>query len=138
MNTSKRNTILSTIISVTLVTLSANYLSPTRRSESRIKKELEKYNQSLPSSFDEVTCLDSVTMPTFRILNYYITANVMKDEVDIESIKQNILPNILSNIKNSSSLKELRNKHFTWNYIFNDIDGIVFYEYIITPEMYLN
>lgn len=130
--------LLSTIITVTIVTLSVNYFRPKGLSESSIKKELEKYNQSLPSSIDEFSCLDSITMPTFKVLNYNVTVNVLKDEVDFESVKQNILPNILSNIKNNPSLKELRKNNFTWNYIFNDIDGIVFYEYIITPEMYLN
>ncbi|GAB6120541.1 hypothetical protein [Dysgonomonas termitidis] len=104
--------------------------------ESALKEEMDKYNKQLPQKLDAYSVLDSVSMPSSMIVNYHITVDVLKEEVDYDSVKENIVPNLLNNAKNEAGLHSFRKMKITLLYKYYDNNGDIFFEYAITPEMY--
>lgn len=104
--------------------------------ESVLRKEMEKYNNQLPQKLDAYSVLDSVSMPSSLVVNYHITVDVLKEEVDYDSVNENIVPNLLNNAKNEEGLRSFRKMKVTLLYKYYDNNGDMFFEYAITPDMY--
>lgn len=105
-------------------------------SESALKKEVEKFNKELPQQLDEITRIDSISLPSDKILIYYLTVDVPKDEISPDYMKESVAPNILNIIRTEPNLDIFRKRETTWYYKYYDNRGSMFFEYVITPEMY--
>lgn len=133
----KAGRLIGTVITVAIVVFAVNFFTKqTNNPETRVKKEIEKYNKELPQPFDENTRIDSLTMPEYKILVYHYTVDIEKEKADYESIKGYIDPQMLLTVKVEPALGYLRKEQFTWKYLFYDRNGELFYEYIVTPDMY--
>lgn len=127
--------LISVAISVAVMTIGVN-LATNRNSADDFDKALEVFNKKLPQELDEYTRLDSIGSPSEKTLIYNITVNIDKEEADFESIKEYVHSNILENIKSGKELRKFREAGFTWQYRYNDKNGVFFHEFIVTPDMY--
>lgn len=67
----------------------------------------------------------------------HVTAiGMVKEEANLDTIKKYIEPGLLQNIRTNSQLKPARSGKITFIYLFRDMNGEIFYEYTITPDMY--
>lgn len=130
--------ILGTIMTVTCVTIAVNLFTPkSTLSDKDLEKEIKRVNkEELPMPLDELMRLDSIKILSPKVLTYYVTANILKEEAEDDAMREYLHPNILDNIKNNKALEVYRNSNITWNYRFNDNDGVFFHEYTVTPQMY--
>lgn len=109
-----------------------NYLS-----DKDLLKEVQKGNSLCPIEVDEFVRIDSFSMPKSKTFMQYGTAiGVFKEEVNLDTVRKYIEPSLLENVKTNPQLRHARKSKITFIYSFNDMNGEVFYEYIVTPEMY--
>jgi hypothetical protein len=59
-----------------------------------------------------------------------------KDEVDMNSVKENVYPGVLANVVNNPDLKVLRDNKVTFVYNYIDKNGIFVCQYKVHPGMY--
>lgn len=104
--------------------------------EQGIKDGIVSYSKTLPQRIDEITILDSLSMPSDKVLNYYYTVGISKEEANYTSIEDNVNSAILTNIKTSAELEPLRSLGYTWHYLYYDRNGNLFHDYIVSPDMY--
>lgn len=130
--------ILSTIITVTCVTIAVNaFTYKNTLSDEDIKREIERINKDeLPIELNESMRLDSIIISLPKVLCYYVTADVFKEEVEYDAMEEYLHPILLEDIKTNKELIKYRNSNVTWKYRFNDKNGAFFHEYTITPQGY--
>jgi len=106
-------------------------------SDKGLLKEVEKGNKICPIVFDDIMRIDSFSMPQSKTFMMHITGiDMVKEEANYDTIRKYIDPNLLENIRTNPQLKSARNSKITFVHTFNDMNGEVFYEYIVTPDMY--
>jgi len=109
-----------------------NYLS-----DKDLLKEVQQGNSICPIMVDEFTRIDSFSMPKSKTFMQHGTAiGIVKEEANLDTIRKYIESSLLENTRTNPQLKPARNSKVTFIYSFNDMNGEVFYEYIVTPEMY--
>lgn len=133
-----KKSIISTVITVACITIAVNLFTPkSTLSDKDLEKEIKRVNkEELPMPLDEFMRLDSIKILSPKVLTYYVTANILKEEAEDDAMREYLHPNILANIKNNKTLEVYRNSNITWNYRFNDSIGVFFHEYTVTPQMY--
>lgn len=90
-----------------------------------LKEVADTMNKSCPMTIDESTRLDNVTTLPSRTLQYnYTLVNNVKDELDIDTIKDYLKTNILNQIKTNPQLKIFRDKKVNLNYSYSDKTGV--------------
>ena len=134
----KRNASIGAVIGlcismiVTSLFTQNNYLS-----DKKLLKEVHKGNKECPIVFGEILSIDSFSMPKSKTFMMHITGiDMVKEEANYDTIRKYIDPNLLENIRTNPMLKSARNSKITFVHAFNDMNGEVFYEYIVTPDMY--
>jgi len=134
----KRNTLISTVVGICVsMIVSSLFLPNNHLSDKDLLKEVEKGNKLCPIAVDEFTRIDSFSMPESKTFMLHGTAiGITKEEANLDTIKKYIEPGLLENTRTNSQLKSARNSKITFIYVFNDMNGEVFYKYIVTPDMY--
>ena len=123
---------VSIAMAITSLFTQSNYLS-----DKDLLKEVQKGNSICPIIVDEFTRIDSFSMPKSKTFMQHGTAiGIVKEEANLDTIRKYIEPSLLENTRTNPQLKPARNSKVTFIYSFNDMNGEVFYEYIVTPEMY--
>ncbi|MDR1501900.1 MAG: hypothetical protein LBT43_05535 [Prevotella sp.] len=84
---------------------------------------------------DEFMRLDSIKILSSKVLTYYVTANILKEEAEDDAMREYLHPDILDNIKNNKALEVYRNSNITWNYRFNDSIGVFLRIYSYTANV---
>ena len=104
-----------------------------------LNQTVEELNKITPLKVDEFTRLDSVSSFKRKSLTYYYTLlQVSKSEVNIDSIKNYLKPNIIKSVKNSNELKVYKTNNISMNYIYYDLNGEFMIAIEVTPELYKN
>lgn len=102
-----------------------------------LNQTVEELNKITPLKIDEFTRLDSVSSFKRKSLTYYYTLlQVNKSEVNIDSIKNYLKPNIIKSVKNSNELKVYKKNNISMNYLYYDLNGEFITAIEVTPELY--
>lgn len=102
-----------------------------------LNQTVEELNKITPLKVDEFTRLDSISSFKRKSLTYYYTLlQVNKSEVNIDSIKNYLKPNIIKSVKNSNELKVYKKNNISMNYLYYDLNGEFITAIEVTPELY--
>ena len=102
-----------------------------------LNQTVEELNKITPLKIDEFTRLDSVSSFKRKSLTYYYTLlQVNKSEVNIDSIKNYLKPNIIKSVKNSNELKVYKKNNISMNYLYYDLNGEFITAIEVNPELY--
>lgn len=102
-----------------------------------LHQTVEELNKITPLKIDEFTRLDSVSSFKTKSLTYYYTLlQVNKSEVNIDSIKNYLKPNIIKSVKNSNELKVYKKNYISMNYLYYDLNGEFITAIEVNPELY--
>lgn len=86
---------------------------------------------------DEFVTLDSITQIDAKTVQYNHTlVQFTKAEVNLDTVNKYIFSAVLENIKTNPDLKQFRENNVSFNYLYNDKEGIFIYTYKVNPEMY--
>ncbi|MFN3968940.1 hypothetical protein [Flavobacterium sp.] len=97
----------------------------------------ENMNRGCPFQVDEITVLVNVKALPNKTLQYkYKLNDITKAEINLDTIKKYVFPNLLKNIKENPEGKSLRYKQVTIKYNYSDKNGEHVTEYVVTPDMY--
>jgi hypothetical protein len=134
----RRNASIGAVVGVCIaMAVSSLFTQKNYLSDKDLLKEVQKGNSICPIMVDEFTRIDSFSMPKSKAFMQHGTAiGIVKEEANLDTIRKYIESSLLENTKINPQLKSARNSKVTFIYSFNDMNGEVFYEYIVTPEMY--
>jgi len=86
---------------------------------------------------DQYTRLDNaMALPNNSFQYNYTLINIDKSEVNLDTVKKYIEPNIINNVKTNPDLKIYRENKTTMIYNYRDKNGIFVVRIAVTPEMY--
>jgi hypothetical protein len=98
---------------------------------------VKKVNENCPMMVDQYTRLDSASVISQNAMQYnYTLINTALEEVNQDTVKKYVFPEIIQNVKTSPDLKALRNLKTTLIYSYRDKNGLAILKFPITPEMY--
>ena len=134
----RRNASIGAVVGVSIaMAVSSLFTQNNYLSDKDLLKEVQKGNSMCPIMVDEFTRIDSFSMPKSKTFMQHGTAiGIVKEEANLDTIRKYIETSLLDNTRTNPQLKPARNSKVTFIYSFNDMNGEVFYEYIVTPEMY--
>lgn len=105
--------------------------------EKEFSKNIFKMNKNCPMVVDEFVTLDSITQIDAKTVQYNHTlVQFTKAEVNLDTVNKYIFSAVLENIKTNPDLKQFRENNVSFNYLYNDKEGIFIYTYKVNPEMY--
>jgi len=97
----------------------------------------ENINRGCPFQVDQITVLVNVkALPKKTIQYNYELNDVTKAEINIDTVKKYVFPNLLRNTKENPEGQLLRDKQVTFKYNYSDKNGEHVMEYVVTPDMY--
>jgi hypothetical protein len=134
----RRNASIGAVVGVGIaMAVSSLFTQRNYLSDKDLLKEVQNGNSICPIMVDEFTRIDSFSMPKSKTFMQHGTAiGIVKEEANLDTIRKYIESSLLENTRTNPQLKPARNSKVTFIYSFNDMNGEVFYEYIVTPEMY--
>ena len=104
--------------------------------DKKFNEMIESLNKTTPVLFDDIR-MDSVTSPGNRQIKYnYTLIYLEKEETDPQSIKENIEPAIIYDVKTKPDLKLFRDNDVTFIYSYFDKNGVLVHTLTITPDVY--
>jgi uncharacterized membrane protein YvbJ len=97
----------------------------------------ENMNRGCPFQVDQITVLVNVkALPKKTIQYNYELNDITKAEINIDTVKKYVFPNLLKNTKENPEGQSLRDKQVTFKYNYSDKNGEHVMEYVVTPNMY--
>ncbi|MFN3752947.1 hypothetical protein [Flavobacterium sp.] len=97
----------------------------------------ENMNRGCPFQVDEITVLVNVkALPKKTIQYNYELNDITKAEINLDTVKKYVFPNLLKNTKENPEGQSLRDKQVTFKYNYSDKNGEHVMEYVVTPNMY--
>ena len=86
---------------------------------------------------DKYSRLDNVVVLSNNAFQYnYTLVNINKSEVNLDSVKKNVIPAIVQNVKINPDLKVYRDHKTTMIYCYHDKKGLFILKFPVTPAMY--
>ena len=120
---------------MTMFFITQYFLNPSV--EKQLIKNVNEINKTCPLKVDQNTTLKSVAALPNRTVKYnYILIGVTKSEVNLDTVKKYVFPNLLQNVKNNPGMKIFKDNNVTIIYNYSDKNEENITEYIIKPEMY--
>lgn len=103
----------------------------------RLYNTVTTINEKCPKMLDSETRIDGVEYKEPNTLLYkYTLVNVLKQNVDTHQFYLALWPGLLSTIKVSAEMKELRENNTLVQYAYNDKLNNPIYTFTIKPENY--
>ena len=94
-------------------------------------------NKSCPFMVDESTRLDNAVAMPGKVFQYnYTLLQVSKEELDIDTLKKYLEPDVINSVRTSPDLKPFRDNEVTMSYSYKDKAGVFVYKFSVTPDMY--
>ncbi len=137
---SQKNSYLQPIL-IFVVCFAAAYFGTRYFMKPSLDKELQgiatELNKKCPMKVDEYTTLNKVQTFPGKIIQYnYALTEMTKAEVNLDTVKKYIFPELLKNAKENPQMKSFRDNDVTVKYNYTDKNGVFVTEYVIKPEMY--
>ncbi len=102
-----------------------------------LMKTASEINKSCPIMVDQFTRLDNAVALSNDTFQYnYSIVNDEKAEINLDTAKKYIEPELLNRVKTDPDLKYFRDNKITMVYKYRDKNGVFVVKYTITPEMY--
>lgn len=96
-----------------------------------------QYDKTCPVMITPDVRLEGVEVLPEKVIHYrYTLINVLKEEVNVDTLAMKAAPEIVANVKSAPDLKLYRNLGATFSYTYNDRLGIFIWRLDVTPEMY--
>ena len=129
--------IIGIVVFVALVAGAIFFFANFSMFDKAIATASEEINKSCPMMLDDETRLDNTEALPDKTLKYnYTLVNMEKADLNIDTLKKYLEPNILSNAKTSPELQIFRTLKATLVYHYIDKNGEFVHEYSVTPDMY--
>ena len=107
--------------------------------ESVLKNAALELNKQTPMQIDQYSRLDSAsTIGKTNFVYHYTLNDIVKSEVNIDTVDKYIRPNIIENVKSNPDLKVFRDNNVTLDYKYYDKNGEFALDVSVTPELYRN
>lgn len=105
--------------------------------EKAIEEEIAVINSECPKMLDSETRLEKVELlPPLRIAYYFSLVNVYRQNVDTQLFRRNLWPGLLSAVRTSPELENLRDNRMRFEYVYLDKAKQLIYTFSIRPEHY--
>lgn len=102
-----------------------------------LETAVNEVNKNCPVMVDEYTRLDSASLVSDHEMQYnYTLINTELEEVNQDTVKKYVMPEIINNVKTSPDLKAFRDLKTTLIYSYRDKNGLAILKIPVTPEMY--
>lgn len=102
-----------------------------------LEKAISEVNKNCPVMVDEYTRLDSASVISDNSMQYnYTLINTELAQVNQDTVKKYVFPEIINNVKTSPDLKVFRDLKTTFIYSYRDKNGLAILKFPVTPEMY--
>lgn len=106
--------------------------------EKAMQEEVAAINSECPKQIDSETSLEKVeVLPDKRIVYHFCLVNVYRQNVDTQLFRRNLWPGLLSAVRNSPELEQLREHRMQFDYIYLDKAKELIYTFKIGPGQYL-
>ncbi|MGE5427106.1 MAG: hypothetical protein ACM3O8_04360 [Methylococcaceae bacterium] len=139
----RRNLIIGFVVAFTVIGL----MSATVLSMQKIIKPLftgkiletavSEVNKGCPMMIDQYTRLDSASVISDNSLQYnYTLINTELSEINQDTVKKYLFPEIINNVKTSPEMKVYRDLKTTFIYSYRDKNGLAILKFPVTPDMY--
>ncbi len=130
---------LAVFVITSMLTLSSCGLGGVKSAaiQTTLKKVAEEVNKSCPMTVDSETRLDNTLFKPESTLQYnYTLVNYEKADLNVDTLINNMRPNILNLIKTNPDLESLRKLDVTFEYSYRDKSGASVCQIVITPDDY--
>lgn len=95
-------------------------------------------NKSCPIMIDSETRLDNAISLPNNVFQYnYTLINMLKKNIDIKSIKNQLEPSVINFVKTNPDMEIQRNNKTTINYYYKDKSGVYLFTISVSPDKYL-
>jgi hypothetical protein len=126
-----------TLLKPSVDTLNPSVDSINQPIDAELSMIAENINRGCPFQVDQITVLVNVkALPKKTIQYNYELNDVTKAEINIDTVKKYVFPNLLRNTKENPEGQLLRDKQVTFKYNYSDKNGEHVMEYVVTPDMY--
>lgn len=139
----RKNLIIGLVVAFTVVgIMSATVLSMQKAIKpfftgKILDTAVSEVNKGCPVMVDQYTRLDSASVVAENSMQYnYTLINTELGEVNQDTIKKYLFPEIINNVKNSPEMKVFRDFKTTFIYSYRDKNGLAIVKFQVTPEMY--
>ncbi len=137
----KRNKIVGTIVGIIVFGLSyfavQQIFFKTNTFDKAMMEAASELNKACPIMVDQDTRLDNAVALPDNIFQYnYTLVNLDKSEVNIDTVKKYIEPEIINNVKTNPDLKTYRENKVTMAYNYKDKNGVFVLKISVTPDLY--
>ena len=100
-------------------------------------KAASEINESCPIMVDEATRLDNaIALPDNSFQYNYTLVDMVKSEINLDSFKKELEPNLINFVKTDPNLKINRENKITMIYNYRDKNGEFLIKFLITPDLY--
>ena len=87
---------------------------------------------------DSETRLDNAISLPNNVFQYnYTLINMLKKNIDIKSIKNQLEPSVINFVKTNPDMEIQRNNKTTINYYYKDKSGVYLFTISVSPDKYL-
>lgn len=137
----KRNRTVGTIVGIIVFGLSyfavQQIFFKTNTFDKAMMEAASELNKACPIMVDQDTRLDNAVALPDNIFQYnYTLVNLDKSEVNIDTVKKYIEPEIINNVKTNPDLKAYRENKVTMAYNYKDKNGVFVLKISVTPDLY--
>ncbi|ABQ06763.1 zinc ribbon domain-containing protein [Flavobacterium johnsoniae] len=96
-----------------------------------------EFNKTCPMSVDQYTTLKNISVLPDKTIQYnYVLVGITKEQVQVDTVKKYIFPQVLQYAKTHPDMKFFRDNDITLNYSYADKTGAFITKYTVTPQMY--
>lgn len=97
----------------------------------------KQFDKQCPMMINQDVRLEGVEVLSGKVVQYkYTLINVLKEEVNTDTLALNAAPEIIKGVKQDPQLSLFRNLDATLSYLYNDRLGIFVWKFDVTPAMY--
>src|SRR4051812_13909263 len=102
--------------------------------QSKLKGIVDEANKNYPAMVDSETKIENIVVKGNNTLRYnYTLVNVLRQNVDTFQFRRAMWPGIISMIKLSPDMKQLRESGTTFEYFYSDKNKIGIYTFTVMP-----
>jgi len=128
--------IISAVIAIS-VALTFYFSSEKTSENTQITELVDKYNKNCPLKIQEVIRLDSVTLPSEKVIQYNLTlVNVEKETSELDLIGKEIGKSIITTAKANPGLEVFRENDYTLIYKYSDKNKKFMFDVKAEPDQY--
>lgn len=139
----KRNLIIGLVVAFTVISLVTatifgmqNIIKPFFTGKV-METAVKEVNKNCPMMVDQYTRLDSASVISENSMQYnYTLIDTELADVNQDTVKKYVFPEIINNVKSSPDLKVFRDLKTTFIYSYRDKNGLAILKFPVTPEMY--